>query len=138
MYIEQKGDAWIRSSSQSTSFVKSSGTGTITVPSGAFLYHASIEVSSSDLSGGHFEVLIDTDGSFNQGGGPNNNGFYFPTVNIVNTSVQSFGGPNASFPAVYDEMSAPQVQVTQVAGGNVRIRVFNANSFDNFSVVIGY
>ena len=131
------GDAVIRASDTTgVTFVKSGGTGTLTLPDSVYLISLTVKGVTADLDGSNnFKVVIATNSAtVNQGVST----LLAPNIDVINTAAQLGGGPNDSAPFIYDEQSSPQVQITGVSGGSVTARVINLDAFSNWLIKLNY
>lgn len=124
-------EATIKASGPGITFNISGGVGVLTIPDGVDPVGFSVKVEDSDLdANGNFTVVIDNQGAVNY-----NNSYadmYVPSMQIIQTASLQFGGPSDSFPFIVDEGSSPQRQVTAVGGGDISMRLINADQFMKF------
>lgn len=128
-------DAYVKASASGITFSKASGVGTLTIPSGVTPSYIRINGDNTELAGdGSFTIVMDYDVSvsWNQGLPT----YMPPMISVINTAGQAGGGPNTSYPFIYDEGSTPVRKIVGVAGGDLTIRIDSMNDFSEWTVLL--
>ncbi len=125
--------AWVTADAVGITFSKAAGVGTFVIPAGVNMLSFRVQGATADLDGSNnFTVGFNHDAA--EAANQSIATMYAPSLQIINTAAQLGGGPSDALPFTYNMNATPQMQVTLVGSGDLRVRIVSLNSFSNWSL----